>query len=52
MLVFSFYSALNFFNWKWFFIQGNGDITLKEEDVVVCNVKIDLTRGRSNPLEK
>ncbi|XP_024462068.1 uncharacterized protein LOC7473227 isoform X2 [Populus trichocarpa] len=32
--------------------QGNGDITLKEEDVVVCNVKIDLTRGRSNPLEK
>lgn len=31
--------------------QGNGDITLKEEDVVVCNVKIDLTRGRSNPLE-
>ncbi|KAJ6321366.1 hypothetical protein OIU77_011447 [Salix suchowensis] len=32
--------------------QGNGDITLKEEDVAVCNVKIDLTRGRSNPLEK
>ncbi|KAH8499973.1 hypothetical protein H0E87_015277 [Populus deltoides] len=31
--------------------QGNGDITLKQEDVVVCNVKIDLTRGRSNPLE-
>ncbi|KAJ6430434.1 hypothetical protein OIU84_021767, partial [Salix udensis] len=31
--------------------QGNGDITLKEEDVAVCNVKIDLTRGRSNPLE-
>ncbi|XP_011034137.1 PREDICTED: deoxynucleoside triphosphate triphosphohydrolase SAMHD1 homolog isoform X2 [Populus euphratica] len=32
--------------------QENGDIKLKEEDVVVCNVKIDLTRGRSNPLEK
>ncbi|KAG5240816.1 deoxynucleoside triphosphate triphosphohydrolase SAMHD1 [Salix suchowensis] len=32
--------------------QGNGDITLKEEDVAVCTVKIDLTRGRSNPLEK
>ncbi|KAJ6689047.1 hypothetical protein OIU85_005456 [Salix viminalis] len=32
--------------------QGNGDMTLKEEDVAVCNVKIDLTRGRSNPLEK
>ncbi|XP_061985187.1 uncharacterized protein LOC133704396 isoform X1 [Populus nigra] len=32
--------------------QGNGDITLKEEDVVVCNVKINLTRGRSNPLKK
>ncbi|KAL3582761.1 hypothetical protein D5086_017093 [Populus alba] len=31
--------------------QENGDITLKEEDVIVCNVKIDLTRGRSNPLE-
>ncbi|KAJ6318961.1 hypothetical protein OIU76_014335 [Salix suchowensis] len=31
--------------------QGNGDITLKEEDVAVCTVKIDLTRGRSNPLE-
>ncbi|KAL9401135.1 hypothetical protein Peur_004984 [Populus x canadensis] len=31
--------------------QGNGDITLKEEDVVVCNVKINLTRGRSNPLK-
>ncbi|KAJ6911545.1 hypothetical protein NC652_021983 [Populus alba x Populus x berolinensis] len=31
--------------------QENGDITLKEEDVIVCNMKIDLTRGRSNPLE-
>ncbi|KAK7307217.1 hypothetical protein VNO77_40079 [Canavalia gladiata] len=29
--------------------QTNG-ITLKEEDVVVSNVKIDLTRGRENPL--
>nr|TKS05630.1 deoxynucleoside triphosphate triphosphohydrolase SAMHD1-like isoform X1 [Populus alba] len=25
--------------------QENGDITLKEEDVIVCNVKIDLTRA-------
>ncbi|KAI8023088.1 hypothetical protein LOK49_LG03G00318 [Camellia lanceoleosa] len=26
-------------------------VTLKEEDVAVCNVKIDLTRGRNNPVE-
>lgn len=26
-------------------------VTLKEEDVAVCNVKIDLTRGKHNPLE-
>ncbi|CAK7332697.1 unnamed protein product [Dovyalis caffra] len=32
--------------------QGNGDATLKEEDVTVCNVKIDLTHGRNNPLER
>lgn len=25
---------------------------LKEEDVAVCNVKIDLTRGKHNPLER
>ncbi|XP_027362816.1 deoxynucleoside triphosphate triphosphohydrolase SAMHD1 homolog [Abrus precatorius] len=31
--------------------QTNG-ITLKEEDVAVSNVKIDLTRGRENPLER
>ncbi|KAF7809285.1 deoxynucleoside triphosphate triphosphohydrolase SAMHD1-like protein [Senna tora] len=30
--------------------EANG-ITLKEDDVVVSNVKIDLTRGRQNPLE-
>ncbi|ONI19533.1 hypothetical protein PRUPE_3G283700 [Prunus persica] len=26
-------------------------VTLKEEDVAVCNVRIDLTRGRHSPLE-
>jgi hypothetical protein len=25
---------------------------LKEEDVAVSNVKIDLTRGKDNPLER
>ncbi|KAK7252371.1 hypothetical protein RIF29_36265 [Crotalaria pallida] len=29
-----------------------GGTTLKEEDVAVSNVKIDLTRGRENPLER
>ncbi|XP_022739801.1 deoxynucleoside triphosphate triphosphohydrolase SAMHD1 homolog isoform X2 [Durio zibethinus] len=31
--------------------QKNGGVVLKEEDIAVCNVKIDLTRGRQNPLE-
>ncbi|KAF7819598.1 deoxynucleoside triphosphate triphosphohydrolase SAMHD1-like protein isoform X1 [Senna tora] len=31
--------------------QKNGGVTIKEEDVAVCNVKIDLTRGKHNPLE-
>ncbi|KAK7266124.1 hypothetical protein RIF29_18764 [Crotalaria pallida] len=31
--------------------QNSGGVTLKEEDVAVCNVKIDLTRGKDNPLE-
>ncbi|XP_022884046.1 deoxynucleoside triphosphate triphosphohydrolase SAMHD1 homolog isoform X2 [Olea europaea var. sylvestris] len=31
--------------------QKSGGVTLREEDVVVSNVKIDLTRGRNNPLE-
>ncbi|XP_061359589.1 uncharacterized protein LOC133303657 [Gastrolobium bilobum] len=31
--------------------QTNG-VTIKEDDVVVSNVKIDLTRGRENPLER
>ncbi|KAK4763924.1 hypothetical protein SAY87_013362 [Trapa incisa] len=31
--------------------QKSGSVSLKEEDVAVSNVKIDLTRGRSNPLE-
>lgn len=32
--------------------QRSSGITLKEEDVAVCNVKIDLTRGMCNPLER
>lgn len=31
--------------------QKNGGVTLREEDVAVSNVKIDLTRGRNNPLD-
>ncbi|XP_057447469.1 uncharacterized protein LOC130739233 isoform X2 [Lotus japonicus] len=31
--------------------QKSGGVTLKEEDVAVCNVKIDLTRGKDNPLQ-
>nr|XP_027187620.1 deoxynucleoside triphosphate triphosphohydrolase SAMHD1 homolog [Cicer arietinum] len=31
--------------------QKNGGVMLKEEDVAVCNTKIDLTRGKDNPLE-
>ncbi|GMI67074.1 VENOSA 4 [Hibiscus trionum] len=30
--------------------QKNG-VLLKEDDIAVCNVRIDLTRGRQNPLE-
>uniref|UniRef100_A0A9I9CXZ1 HD domain-containing protein n=1 Tax=Cucumis melo TaxID=3656 RepID=A0A9I9CXZ1_CUCME len=32
--------------------QKNGGVQLKEEDVAVSNVRIDLTRGRKNPLER
>lgn len=32
--------------------QKNGGVMLKEEDVAVSNVKIDLTRGKHNPLER
>ncbi|KAK0574269.1 hypothetical protein LWI29_020722 [Acer saccharum] len=32
--------------------QKAGVVTLKEEDVAVCNVQIDLTRGKNNPLER
>ncbi|KAG8498501.1 hypothetical protein CXB51_004917 [Gossypium anomalum] len=32
--------------------QKNGDSPLNEEDISVSIVKIDLTRGRSNPLER
>ncbi|KAL3501196.1 hypothetical protein ACH5RR_035645 [Cinchona calisaya] len=31
--------------------QESGGIALEEDDVIVANVKIDLTRGRDNPLE-
>ncbi|XP_051222405.1 uncharacterized protein [Lolium perenne] len=31
--------------------QKSSKVLLKEEDVAVSNVKIDLTRGRDNPLE-
>ncbi|KAI6671270.1 hypothetical protein NL676_006155 [Syzygium grande] len=31
--------------------QKNTGVTLKEEDIAVSNVRIDLTRGRDNPLE-
>ncbi|KAF3437246.1 hypothetical protein FNV43_RR19999 [Rhamnella rubrinervis] len=32
--------------------QKNGGVILQEDDVAVSNVKIDLTRGRHNPLER
>ncbi|KAK9935504.1 hypothetical protein M0R45_022606 [Rubus argutus] len=32
--------------------QKAGDVTLKEEDVAVSTVKIDLTNDRNNPLER
>ncbi|KAL5699154.1 hypothetical protein ACHQM5_030095 [Ranunculus cassubicifolius] len=32
--------------------QKSNGITLTEEDVAVCNVKIDLSRGMYNPLER
>ncbi|XP_071913045.1 uncharacterized protein [Coffea arabica] len=31
--------------------QKNGGVILREEDIAVSNVRIDLTRGRHNPLE-
>jgi hypothetical protein len=31
--------------------QKHTSLTLKEEDIAVTNVKIDLARGRENPLE-
>ncbi|XP_015879229.1 uncharacterized protein LOC107415422 [Ziziphus jujuba] len=31
--------------------QKNGGVMLQEEDIAVTNVRIDLTRGRHNPLE-
>ncbi|KAL3624241.1 hypothetical protein CASFOL_033057 [Castilleja foliolosa] len=31
--------------------QKNGGVALKEEDVAVSNVRIDLTRGKHNPLD-
>ncbi|KAL5570433.1 hypothetical protein UlMin_027008 [Ulmus minor] len=37
---------MNFFN------QKSGGVTLREEDIAVSNAKIDLTRGRNNPLQR
>ncbi|VVA13438.1 PREDICTED: deoxynucleoside triphosphate [Prunus dulcis] len=34
------------------FWKKSGGVTLKEEDVAVSTVKIDLTHGRMNPLER
>ncbi|XP_043807198.1 deoxynucleoside triphosphate triphosphohydrolase SAMHD1 homolog isoform X2 [Manihot esculenta] len=31
--------------------QKNGGVLLKEDDIAVSNVRIDLTRGKHNPLE-
>ncbi|KAI3696512.1 hypothetical protein L1987_79530 [Smallanthus sonchifolius] len=31
--------------------QKSGSVDLREEDIAVSNVKIDLTKGRNNPLE-
>ncbi|KAK8276363.1 hypothetical protein V6Z11_D10G195000 [Gossypium hirsutum] len=33
------------------FGKKNGGVLLQEDDIVVSNVRIDLTRGRQNPLE-
>lgn len=33
-------------------LQITSKVLLKEEDVAVSNVKIDLTRGKDNPLER
>lgn len=33
-------------------LQKANGIKLKEEDIVVSNVRIDLTRGKDNPLER
>lgn len=38
---------LSFMSW-----QNSSGVTLKEEDVAVSNVKIDLTRGKDNPLDR
>lgn len=35
-----------------FFNQKAGGVTLTEDDVAVSNVKIDLTRGTDNPLQR
>lgn len=33
-------------------LQKSSGVLLKEEDVAVSNIKIDLTRGKDNPLER
>ncbi|KAG5520949.1 hypothetical protein RHGRI_033497 [Rhododendron griersonianum] len=32
--------------------QKSCGVTIKEEDIVVANVKIDMTRGRNNPVDR
>lgn len=33
-------------------MQNSADATLNEEDIAVSNVRIDLTRGNNNPLNR
>lgn len=35
-----------------YILQKANGVQLKEEDIAVSNVKIDLTRGKHNPLER
>lgn len=37
---------------KCYLNQTNGGLQLKEDDIAVRVTKIDLTRGRNNPLER
>ena len=37
---------------KQWYHQVSGGVTLKEEDIAVSNIRIDLTRGTNNPLQR